>query len=57
MGDRLAIAGMGSMKIEIPTMKDYLVKASSPNNGMNIKLGNAKDQGDIKKEISMNMVI
>ena len=32
MGDRLAIAGMGSMKIEIPTMKDYLVKASSPNN-------------------------
>ncbi|UYO21903.1 T7SS effector LXG polymorphic toxin [Bacillus sp. 41-22] len=49
MGDRLAIAGMDSMKIEIPTMKDYLVKASSPNNGMNIKIGNAKRPGGYQK--------
>ncbi|MCI0766277.1 T7SS effector LXG polymorphic toxin [Bacillus sp. TL12] len=48
MGDRFVLAGMGSMKIEIPTIKDYFVKAS---NGMNVNtnVGNAKRPGGYQK--------
>ncbi|MBJ8079162.1 HNH endonuclease, partial [Bacillus cereus group sp. N12] len=38
LGDRFALAGMGSMRIEIPTIKDYFVKSSSvKSKGLNNK--------------------
>ncbi|MGG0731699.1 T7SS effector LXG polymorphic toxin [Bacillus paramycoides] len=49
MGDRFALAGMGSMRIEIPTIKDYFVKASSGNSRLNNNLGNAKRPGGYQK--------
>ncbi|MBC6971801.1 cytoplasmic protein [Bacillus sp. Xin] len=36
MGDRFAFAGMGSMRIEIPTIKDYFVKTTVKENTRSI---------------------